>query len=212
LAPRVQSISGGRNICASSPTPDRRLARARTIRLDQLAFDQFSAEEVRDGIIEAWAFAAADPYRAATHNKGIMNGVDAVVIATGNDWRAIEAGAHACCRGSDATPASTWSRWWMATGRRLGNAPGCWHYRLPPCHRRTGFLEIAAGISAAEPAQIIVSGELAQNLAALRAWQTEQSRVQSACPRSIALALPVITITLVADRLVQSKPSASMGY
>ena len=52
-------------------------------------------EEVRDGIIAAYAFAAVDPYRAATHNKGIMNGVDAVVIATGNDWRAIEAGAHA---------------------------------------------------------------------------------------------------------------------
>ena len=56
---------------------------------------EFSGEEVRDGIIAAWAFAAVDPYRAATHNKGIMNGVDAVVIATGNDWRAIEAGAHA---------------------------------------------------------------------------------------------------------------------
>ena len=52
-------------------------------------------EQVRDGIIAAWAFAVSDPYRAATHNKGIMNGVDAVVIATGNDWRAIEAGAHA---------------------------------------------------------------------------------------------------------------------
>src|SRR5690606_34045360 len=66
-----------------------------TIQLDQLAFGDFSAEQVRDGIIEAWAFAAADPYRAATHNKGIMNGIDAVVIATGNDWRAVEAGAHA---------------------------------------------------------------------------------------------------------------------
>lgn len=54
-----------------------------------------SGEEVRDRIIEAAQFAYADPYRAATHNKGIMNGVDAVVIATGNDWRAIEAGAHA---------------------------------------------------------------------------------------------------------------------
>ncbi len=60
-----------------------------------MAFGDFTGERVRDGIVEAWAFAAVDPYRAATHNKGIMNGVDAVVIATGNDWRAIEAGAHA---------------------------------------------------------------------------------------------------------------------
>ena len=63
--------------------------------MGELAFDQYQAEEVRDGIVSAWAFAAADPYRAATHNKGIMNGVDPVVIATGNDRRAIEAGAHA---------------------------------------------------------------------------------------------------------------------
>ena len=77
-----------------------------------------SGERVRDGIIEAWAFAAADPYRAATHNKGIMNGVDAVVIATGNDWRAIEAGAHAyAARSGRYTSLSRWSAgqtasWW----------------------------------------------------------------------------------------------------
>ena len=66
---------------------------------------------MRDGIIAAWAFAAADPYRAATHNKGIMNGVDAVVIATGNDWRAIEAGAHAyAARGGRYTSLSTWGK------------------------------------------------------------------------------------------------------
>ena len=65
---------------------------------------------MRDGIIEAWAFAEADPYRAATHNKGIMNGVDAVVLATGNDWRAVEAGAHAyAARSGRYTSLSTWS-------------------------------------------------------------------------------------------------------
>ena len=97
LAPRVEEITGGKvHLRILSNLADRRLARARcTIRLEELAFDDFSAEAVRDGIIAAWAFAAADPYRAATHNKGIMNGVDAVVIATGNDWRAVEAGAHA---------------------------------------------------------------------------------------------------------------------
>ena len=66
---------------------------------------------MRDRIIEAWAFAAADPYRAATHNKGIMNGVDAVVLATGNDWRAVEAGAHAyAARNGKYTSLSTWSK------------------------------------------------------------------------------------------------------
>ena len=91
---------------------DRRLARADcTIPLAALAFDAYSAETVRDGIMEAWAFAAADPYRAATHNKGIMNGVDAVVIATGNDWRAVEAGAHAyAARSGRYTSLSTWGK------------------------------------------------------------------------------------------------------
>ncbi len=97
LAPRVEKLTGGRvHLRILSNLADRRLARARCrIPLEELSFESFSATQVRDGIIAAWAFAAADPYRAATHNKGIMNGVDAVVIATGNDWRAIEAGAHA---------------------------------------------------------------------------------------------------------------------
>jgi hydroxymethylglutaryl-CoA reductase len=97
LAPRVAEISGGRpHLRILSNLADRRLARPRcTIPLEVLGFEHYAPETVRDGIIEAWAFAAADPYRAATHNKGIMNGVDAVALATGNDWRALEAGAHA---------------------------------------------------------------------------------------------------------------------
>ena len=111
LAPRVEAITGGRvHLRILSNLADRRIARVRcTVPVDQLAFDDFSGEAVRDGIIEAWAFAASDPYRAATHNKGIMNGVDAVVIATGNDWRAIEAGAHAyAARSGRYTSLSTW--------------------------------------------------------------------------------------------------------
>ena len=75
---------------------DRALAKA-SVKLtpEQLAGRGYSGEEVRDGIIIASDFAQVDPYRAATHNKGIMNGIDAVALATGNDWRAIEAGAHA---------------------------------------------------------------------------------------------------------------------
>ena len=96
LAPRIEDITGGHvHLRILSNLADRRLARARcSIPVEELAFDDYSGQEVRDGIIKAYAFAASDPYRAATHNKGIMNGVDAVVIATGNDWRAVEAGAH----------------------------------------------------------------------------------------------------------------------
>jgi len=80
LAPRLAALSGGRvHLRILSNLADRRLARARcVIPLAELAFDDYSGEEVREGIIAAWAFAAVDPYRAATHNKGIMNGVDAV--------------------------------------------------------------------------------------------------------------------------------------
>ena len=75
---------------------DRSLARAHCkIPVDQLAGKGYTGEQARDGIIVAADFARVDPYRAATHNKGIMNGIDPLAIATGNDWRAIEAGAHA---------------------------------------------------------------------------------------------------------------------
>ncbi len=113
LAPLVEEITGGRALLRIlSNLADRRLARAHcTIPLENLAFDSFSAEQVRDGIIDAWTFAAVDPYRAATHNKGIMNGVDAVVMATGNDWRAVEAGAHAyAARSGRYTSLSTWGK------------------------------------------------------------------------------------------------------
>ncbi len=118
LASHVEALTGGRvHLQILSNLADRRLAKVTcTIPLQELAFTgadghTFSGERVRDGIIEAWAFAAADPYRAATHNKGIMNGVDAVVIATGNDWRAIEAGAHAyAARDGRYTSLSTWGR------------------------------------------------------------------------------------------------------
>ena len=124
LAPRVSDITGARvHLRILSNLADRRLARAEcTIPLASLAFDSYSAETVRDGIIEAWAFAEADPYRAATHNKGIMNGVDAVVLATGNDWRAVEAGAHAyAARSGRYTSLSTWS-----TGREWQPARLSW--------------------------------------------------------------------------------------
>ena len=96
--PRSSSSSPrARSSCASSPTwPTGRWRAPRSrCRSRHLAGKGYAGERVRDGVIIAADFADADPYRAATHNKGIMNGVDAVALATGNDWRAIEAGAHA---------------------------------------------------------------------------------------------------------------------
>jgi len=92
LAPSIAQWTGGRTyLRILSNLADRRLARARCV----WRVEDIGGEEVRDGMIMAYNFAEADPYRAATHNKGIMNGVSAVVLATGNDTRAVEAGAHA---------------------------------------------------------------------------------------------------------------------
>ncbi len=179
LAPTVEAITGGRaHLRILSNLADRRLARAKcVIPLSELAFGDFGAEAVRDGIIAAWAFAAVDPYRAATHNKGIMNGVDAVVIATGNDWRAIEAGAHAyAARSGRYTSLSVWSK------DEQGNLVGSLEMplavgivggatRVHPAARSA--LKLMGVTSAEQLAEIIVSVGLAQNLAALRALATE---------------------------------------
>jgi hydroxymethylglutaryl-CoA reductase len=132
---------------------------------------------VAQGVVEAWAFAAADPYRAATHNKGIMNGVDAVVVATGNDWRAVEAGAHAyAARSGRYTALSTWSL--DADGNlagelvmplALGIVGGA--TRAHPGARVA--LKILGVRTARELAEIVAAVGLAQNLAALRALATE---------------------------------------
>jgi hydroxymethylglutaryl-CoA reductase len=179
LAPLVEEICGGKvHLRILSNLADRRLARARcTIPLAELAFENYSAETVRDGIIAAWAFAAADPYRAATHNKGIMNGVDAVVLATGNDWRAVEAGAHAFAARSGAyTSLSVWNS--DAQGNLVGTlempmAVGTvgGATRVHPTAKAA--LKLMGVGSAAELAEVIVSVGLAQNLAALRALATE---------------------------------------
>ncbi len=97
VAPLLEKISGGRaGLRILSNLSDRRRAWAE-VEIPAAAFhsDDYSGEDVVRGIAEASAFAYADSYRAATHNKGIFNGIDAVLLATGNDWRAVEAGAHA---------------------------------------------------------------------------------------------------------------------
>jgi len=179
LAPRIEAITGGRvHLRILSNLADRRLAHARcTIPVKELVFDDYSGEQVRDGIIEAWAFAASDPYRAATHNKGIMNGVDAVVLATGNDWRAIEAGAHAyAARSGKYTSLSTWSA--DANGNLVGTlempmAVGIVGGATKVHPTAQAAIKLMNVKTASELAKIIVSVGLAQNLAALRALATE---------------------------------------
>ena len=196
LAPRIEAITGGKvHLRILSNLADRRIARSRcTIPLSDLAFDNFTGEEVRDGIITAYAFAAVDPYRAATHNKGIMNGVDAVVIATGNDWRAIEAGAHAyAARSGKYTSLSTWGtdnggnlvgtlEMPMAVGI-VGGAT-----KVHPAAQAA--VKLMGVKTASELAEIIVSVGLAQNMAALRALATEgiQRGHMSLHARQVAIA------------------------
>jgi len=179
ITPLVEKITGGRALLRIlTNLADRRLARAScTIPVEALETDEFPGGNVRDRIIEASAFAETDPYRAATHNKGIMNGVDAVVIATGNDWRAVEAGAHAyAARSGRYTSLSRWSRsekgalhgeleMPMAVGT-VGGAT-----RVHPSAKIA--LKLLGVQSARELAEIIVSVGLAQNLGALRALATE---------------------------------------
>jgi hydroxymethylglutaryl-CoA reductase len=179
VAPLVASVSGGRTLLRIlSNLADRRLARAKgVVPVSSLAHAEFSGEEVAQGIVEAWAFAAADPYRAATHNKGIMNGIDAVVIATGNDWRAIEAGAHSyAARNGRYTALSTWQL--NAEGNLVGTlemplAAGIvgGATRVHPTAKAA--LKLLGVQTARELAEILAAVGLAQNLAALRALASE---------------------------------------
>ena len=179
LAPEVENITGGRVVLRIlSNLADRRLARAKcTIPTDVLAIESFTGQTVSKRIVEAYALAANDPYRAATHNKGIMNGVDAVAIATGQDWRAVEAGAHAyAARNGRYTSLSHWSV--DADGNLVGTlelplAVGIvgGASRVHPTARVT--LKILGVTTAQELAEVMAAVGLAQNLAALRALATE---------------------------------------
>jgi hydroxymethylglutaryl-CoA reductase len=179
LAPRVEQITGGRVLLRIlSNLADRRVAQASCrVPSDALAFGDFSGQDVVQGIVEASAFAAADPYRAATHNKGIMNGIDAVVLATGNDWRAVEAGAHAyAARSGRYTSLSQWTKeaggdlvGTLELPLALGTVGGA--TRVHPTAQVA--LKILDVKTAQELAEVVAAVGLAQNLAALRALATE---------------------------------------
>ncbi|MBI5669277.1 MAG: hydroxymethylglutaryl-CoA reductase, degradative [Chloroflexi bacterium] len=179
IAPFIEQATGGRvNLRILSNLADHRKARAEgTIPKAELTTDKLSGEDAVQAIVEAGVFAEVDPYRAATHNKGIMNGIDAVVIATGNDWRAIEAGAHAFAARSGRYTSLT--EWWQDDD---GNLQG--YIELPMAvgtvggatrvHPAAGAALKLLGVeSARELAEVCAAVGLGQNLAAMRALATE---------------------------------------
>lgn len=192
--PLAQLSGGSFGLRILSNLADKRLVRARcVVPAKVLATDGFSGEQVRDGIVLASRFAELDPYRAATHNKGIMNGIDPVVIATGNDWRGVESGAHAyAARSGVYSPLATWRV--QADGQLLGQlelpmAVGIvgGTLRVHP-GARLG-LRILGVQSACELGMIMAAAGLASNLAALRALGAEgiQRGHMSLHARSVAV-------------------------
>jgi hydroxymethylglutaryl-CoA reductase len=198
---QVAAVASGRlglrilsNLC------DRRLVRVCcSVRAEDLRARPEEEAAVRDGwdvieaVVQASRFAERDPYRAATHNKGIMNGVDSVVLATGNDYRAVEAGAHAfAARTGRYQPLATWKRdGELLTGElvmplALGIVGGT--LRVHPTARLA--LRIGQVTSADDLAMLAASAGLASNLSALRALATEgiQRGHMSLHARSIATA------------------------
>ncbi len=173
-APFLEEVTGGRvYLRIISNLAVKRLARARAT----FPKETIGGEEVVAGILSAYAFAAADPYRAATHNKGVMNGIDAVVIATGNDWRAIESGAHAyAAMDGHYKPLTTWER--DAKGDLVGTievplAVGLVGGATAVHPTAKANVKLLGVKTAQELAQIIAAVGLAQNFAALRALATE---------------------------------------
>jgi len=179
IAPRVAEIAGGSvRLRILSNLADRRLVRARAeVTPEALTTATLDGADVARGIVEACALAVIDPYRAATHNKGIMNGIDPVVVATGNDWRAIEAGAHAyAARDGRYTSLTRWEV--SGTGTLVGTI------ELPMAlglvggatktHPAAGAaLRLLGVTSATELGEVVAAVGLAQNMAALRALATE---------------------------------------
>ncbi|MGA9870565.1 MAG: hydroxymethylglutaryl-CoA reductase, degradative, partial [Rhodococcus sp. (in: high G+C Gram-positive bacteria)] len=175
VAPRVAVIAGGRPLLRIlTNKADQRIVRARAV-FDR---DLLGGSEVVDNIVHASAFAEADPYRAATHNKGIMNGISAVVLATGNDTRAVEAGCHSHAVGADGryTALSHFEKTndghlsgTLEVPMAVGLVGGA--TKAHPVARTA--IEILGVTSATELAEVIVAVGLAQNLGACRALSAE---------------------------------------
>jgi len=210
LAPFIEEITGGRvYLRIISNLADLRLARARAVFLAE----EIGGAEVVDGVILASALAEVDPYRAATHNKGIMNGVTAVTMATGNDTRAIEAGAHSyAARGGAYRSLSVYEK------NRDGDLVGS--IELPVAVGTVGgatrvhpgaraSLKVLEIVSADDLGRVLASVGLAQNFAALRALATEgiQRGHMSLHARNVAVEAGAIgdEIELIASKMAAEK-------
>ncbi|NHI90091.1 MAG: hydroxymethylglutaryl-CoA reductase, degradative [Candidatus Thorarchaeota archaeon] len=209
LAPRIESITGGRVILRIlSNLAEFRLIKAKA------TFDKemLGGDEVVNDIVAAWAFAEADPYRCATHNKGIMNGIDAVVIATGNDFRAIEAGAHSYAAMNGYSSLTKYEK--TPEGHLLGSieipmAVGLvgGATKIHPAARAS--VKILGVKTATELGQVIASVGLAQNLAALRALASEgiQKGHMALHARNVAATAGARgdQVDIIAEKLVKEK-------
>jgi len=213
LSPTVAELAGGQaRLRILSNLADQRLARARTrIPFRFLKTDGFAGEEVAQRMMEAWAFAHADPYRAATHNKGIMNGIDAVAMATGQDWRGIEAGAHAYAARDGQYRAL--SQWVVENDALVGSlelplAVGTVGGNLE-CNPRVRLSLRLLGIeSARDLAAIMAAVGLAQNFAAMRALVTDgiQRGHMALHARGLAIAAgaPEGLVDQIVDQMIAS--------
>jgi len=210
VAPMLEKISKGQaRLRIISNLADRRIAKAATT----VSKEAIGGEDIVDGIVEAFAFAAADPYRCATHNKGVMNGVTAVCLATGNDTRAIEAGAHAyAARSGHYSPLTTWKK--DSKGNLVGTI------EIPAAVGIIGgvtavhpmakiCLKILGVKTARELGEVMAAVGLAQNMAALRALAAEgiQKGHMSLHARNIAAMAGAQgdLIDLVADKMVAER-------
>jgi hydroxymethylglutaryl-CoA reductase len=214
IASLVETMTGGRVFLRIlSNLTDRAMVRARcVIPAENLTGKGYAGEEVRDGIILANEFASIDPYRAATHNKGVMNGVDAVALATGNDWRAIEAAAHAyAARGGRYTSLTRWYK--GEKGELIGELDIPMKVGIvggPLQSNATVALDLRLlGVKTArELAEVMGAVGLAQNFSALRALVTEgiQQGHMTLHARSVAVAggATAEIFDTVVERLVES--------
>lgn len=213
IAPLIEDITGGRvNLRILSNLTDKRKAYAEgMIPAELLARGDVTGEQAVTSIVEAGVFAEVDPYRAATHNKGIMNGIDAVIMATGNDWRAVEAGAHAYASRNGSY--SSLTKWWQDDDGNLrgsiemplavGTVGGA--TRVHPVAQVA--MKILGNPNAQKLSEIIAAAGLAQNLGAIRALATEG--IQHGHMRMHARQLAVAAganddeVRAVADQLIQ---------
>lgn len=210
VAPLIERITHGRvYLRIISNLATKRLARAWTV----VPKESVGGEKVVDGIVEAYAFAAADPYRAATHNKGILNGIIGVVIATCNDHRAVEAGAHAyAARAGHYGPLSIWEK--NEEGDLVGSI------ELPMAVGTVGgatrvhpiakiVLKILGVKTATELGEVLAAVGLAQNLGALRALAAEgiQRGHMSLHARNVAISAGATgdLVDLIVEQMVRER-------